>query len=222
LAQAGAAAVRIDTGYFFSSGSQAGMSGGTRASLAGAIVAPSFGYRQGRIVGERAAAKLRTFLVGGKERPAVTVGASENFALPRVAPQLREVNSYLGWFGGMSRPMPVTSLITKVPGTGALIDAVTSRVIKGSTGGPDAEERARSGSRVVAIAYEEGGAPLAEIHLEGVNGYTFTGEILAWGAMTAAAGGLQAPGALGPVDGFGLEVLEAGCAEAGIAAVASS
>ena len=44
--------------------------------------------------------------------------------------------------------------------------------------------------------------------------------MLAWGAGTAAAGGLQGTGALGPVDGFGLEALERGAAEAGIARVA--
>jgi hypothetical protein len=50
----------------------------------------------------------------------------------------------------------------------------------------------------------------------GVNGYTFTGRILAWGAGRAADGGLRGTGALGPVDGFGLDELTAGCAEAGI------
>ena len=57
---------------------------------------------------------------------------------------------------------------------------------------------------------------LAEVHVAGANGYTFTGEILAWGAMRAADGGLQGAGALGPVDGFGLEALQEGCAGAGL------
>ena len=55
------------------------------------------------------------------------------------------------------------------------------------------------------------------MHLTGVDGYTFTGRMLAWGAERAAAGGLQGTGALGPVDGFGLEALTDGCAQAGIA-----
>ena len=46
-----------------------------------------------------------------------------------------------------------------------------------------------------------------------------TAGFLAWGAQTAAAGGLQGAGALGPVDAFGLDELERGCAEAGIARV---
>jgi hypothetical protein len=52
--------------------------------------------------------------------------------------------------------------------------------------------------------------------VKGVNPYDFTAAILAWGAQTAAAGGLQGTGALGPVDGFGLEALVRGCSEAGI------
>ena len=52
--------------------------------------------------------------------------------------------------------------------------------------------------------------------MTGVDGYTFTGRILAWGAERAAAGGLQGTGALGPADGFGLEALVEGCRQAGI------
>jgi hypothetical protein len=88
--------------------------------------------------------------------------------------------------------------------------------VKGSTGGPDAAARAKGGSHIVAIAYDDGGRELSEVHVTGVDGYSFTGRILAWGAERAAAGGLSGPGALGPVDGFGLEQLGQGCAWAGI------
>ena len=104
----------------------------------------------------------------------------------------------------------------KVPGVETVLGAATDRFVKGSTGGPDAEERARSGSHIVAEAFDAGGNKLGETHLTGVDGYSFTGEILAWGAERAAQGGLRSVGALGPVDGFGLEELEAGVAEAGI------
>jgi hypothetical protein len=73
---------------------------------------------------------------------------------------------------------------------------------------------------VLAEAYDAAGTRLADIRLEGTNGYDLTAGFLAWGAQTAAAGGLQGTGALGPVDGFGLDALEKGCAEAGIARVA--
>ena len=49
-----------------------------------------------------------------------------------------------------------------------------------------------------------------------MDGYTFTGRVLAWGAQRAAEGGLQGTGALGPVDGFGLVALTDGCRWAGL------
>ncbi len=110
----------------------------------------------------------------------------------------------------------VGSVAFKVPGLEGLYGAATDRFVKGSTGGPDAEERARSGSHIVGEAFDASGTRLAEAHLTGVDGYTFTGDILAWGAERAALGGLKAAGALGPVDGFGLEELEKGAAEAGL------
>jgi len=79
--------------------------------------------------------------------------------------------------------------------------------------------RAKSSSVVIAEAFDPGGARLARARLEGGNAYDFTAGILAWGAQTAAAGDLRGTGALGPVDGFGLDALERGVAEAGIARV---
>ena len=218
LDRAGELATRIDVGYFITgSGS---MSGGTRASTLGAIAAPAFGFRDGRIQTERGAKRVRSFCVGSKELAGISVGSSEHFALPRVAPRLREVNAYLGWFGPASRAMQAlsagTSLAMKAPGVEKLWNAAGERFVQGSTGGPDAAERAKGGSHIVAIAYDAAGRELSEVHLKGIDGYTFTGRMLAWAAERAASGGLNGSGALGPVDAFGLEALVAGCAEAGI------
>ena len=219
LERAGKAATRIDTGYYILG--RAGMSGGTRASTAASMTEPVFAWRDGRIVTERAARRMRTFEVDGAERPAVSVGTSEHFGLPRFAPQLREVNSYLGWFGSMSRPMQafaaMGAAIGAVPGARNLINAAGGRFVKGSTGGPDEEALAKARSHVVAIAYDEGGRELAEVHVTGVDGYTFTARMLAWASSRIAADGLPVSGALGPVEAFGLRELEAGAAEAGIA-----
>jgi hypothetical protein len=170
--------------------------------------------------GERPARHARSFRVRDKERAAISVGGSEHFALPRVASQLEEVNVYLGWFGPASRAMPLLSLgghtLMKLPGVEGLWGAARNRLLKGSSGGPDAEERRRGGSHIIGIAYDSGGGQLSEVHLTGVNGYTFTGRILAWGAERAANGGLRGTGALGPVDAFGLRELERGCAEVGL------
>ena len=222
LHEAGKGATRVDTGYFITGSAGTGsMSGGTRASLAGTVGTPSFAWREGALRTERGAARVRTFrFPGGKDRPAISVGSSEHFALPRFHPGLREVNTYLGWFGGMSRVMQAASLagsaVFRVPGARAAYGAAAGRLVKGSSGGPDRGERARSGSHIVGIAYDAGGRQLSEVHLSGVDAYSFTGRILAWGAQRAAAGALKGTGALGPVEAFGLDVLEAGCAEAGI------
>ena len=53
LERAGELATRVDVGYFIT-GSGASMSGGTKASLVGAISEPAFAYRDGRIQTERA------------------------------------------------------------------------------------------------------------------------------------------------------------------------
>jgi short subunit dehydrogenase-like uncharacterized protein len=123
----------------------------------------------------------------------------------------------------MSRPLQAfalaTSVVSAVPGVRPLLSGLTERLVKGSTGGPDAEARAQSGSHYLAIARDSAGKALSEVHLDGPNGYTITGALLAWGAARAARGGLQGTGALGPADGFGLEELEAGCAELGITRV---
>ncbi len=224
LHEAGEDAVRVDTGYFFTGPSSGGeMSGGTRASLAGVIAEPAFAWRDGRVVTERGARRLRTFDVEGEQRPAVSVGTSCHFGLPRVAPQLREVNAYLGWFGPLSRVVQISaaggSLAMKVPGMRRLTAAATGRFVKGSTGGPDAQARAKTGSHFVAIAYDGSGAPLSEVHLAGLNGYDYTARLLAWGAVQASEGGLRGAGALGPVDGFGLESLQSGSNESGVARV---
>jgi short subunit dehydrogenase-like uncharacterized protein len=220
LERAGELATRVDVGYFIT-GSGASMSGGTRASMIGAITAPAFGYRDGRVQTERGAKRVRSFKVGSKDLSGVSVGSSEHFTLPRTAPRLREVNTYLGWFGPASRAMQgmsaCTSIAMKVPGVEGLWNAAGERFVQGSTGGPDAEARAKSGSHMVAIAYDAAGRELSEVHLKGVDGYTFTGRMLAWAAERAAGGGLRGTGALGPVEAFGLDQLVAGCAEAGIA-----
>src|SRR3954468_567129 len=214
LDRAGDGAVRVDVGYFISG--KADMSGGTMASTVSSIGAKGFAFREGSVQTERAARRVRGFDVGGRRRDAVSVGSSEHFGLPRLAPQLREVNVYLGWFGPMARPMQLLSLGMSAPGAGSLVEALGRRFVKGSTGGPDAEQRSRSGSHVVAIAYDSRGGELARSELTGVNGYTFTGRMLAWAADRAAGGLLRGTGALGPVEAFGLAELTEGCRWAGI------
>jgi len=230
LRDAGDRAARVEIGYFATvtprddnrrGGGGFAMSGGTKASVVEALTAPSFAFRDARIVTERGAKRIARFETRpGRWKPAISVGSSEHFALPRLAPGLRTVDVYLGWFGSAAKPMQVMSSLSspvlKLPGVAASSRKLAARAIKGSTGGPDEATRAASGSLLFANAYDSVGNELASVRLTGVNGYTFTGEILAWGAITAAGRGLQDTGALGPVDGFGLDVLEQGVREAGI------
>jgi short subunit dehydrogenase-like uncharacterized protein len=224
LREAGAGAARVEVAYFISGGAltSSAMSGGTRASAAGVMLERGFAWRGGRLVVERGARRARAFEVApGRSEMAISAAASEHFALPRLAPGLREVDAYLGWFGPLSRPMQALSVATTglglVPGVKPALQGLTARFVKGSTGGPDEAARARTGSIVLGRAYDAAGRQLSAVRLEGVNAYTFTGAVLAWGAQAAAAGGLRGSGALGPADGFGVDELEAGVAEAGIA-----
>jgi short subunit dehydrogenase-like uncharacterized protein len=223
LRDAGPAATAVRIGYFTKGGGLGGMSGGTRASAVGALIEPSFAFRDGRIVTERGARSVHEFDFGGRQKPGISVGTSEAFSLPRAFPNVRDVEVYLGWFGGASRPMQAFSLvgagIAKLPGATALVGAAAERFVKTSTGGPDESARAATGSRFAAEALSASGEVLADVRTEGVNGYTFTGDVLAWAAGRIAAGGSDGDGAMGPVEAFGLDALEAGVAECGISRV---
>jgi short subunit dehydrogenase-like uncharacterized protein len=223
LRDAGERATRVEIGYFVTGGGGGGVaSGGTRASALGIFIAPAFALRGGRLVTEPTARRVRAFDLGRRRATAVSVGGSEHLALPRVAPALRDVGVYLGVPGAPARGAQALSLGTavlgRVPGARDALGALLRPLAPGSTGGPDAEARARVGALVVAEACDARGTRLAAVRLRGVNPYDFTAAILAWGAQAAAQGGLRGTGALGPVDGFGLEALERGCAEAGTTA----
>jgi short subunit dehydrogenase-like uncharacterized protein len=224
LRDAGEAATRVEIGYFNPGTGAGSASGGTRASAAAVMLSRGFAWRGGQIVDERAGRHGRAFAVApGKGARAVSVASSEHFGLPRVHPTLRDVEVFLGWFGAASEPLRAVSAALepalKIPGAREGLQRLFGRVISGSTGGPDAAARAGSRSIVLAEAFDAGGARLASVRLEGGNVYDFTANVLAWGAETAVAGGLQGTGALGPVDGFGLDALVRGCAQAGIARV---
>ncbi|HEY0391650.1 MAG TPA: saccharopine dehydrogenase NADP-binding domain-containing protein [Solirubrobacterales bacterium] len=221
LRDAGDAASAVRIGYFMRGEmSPSGMSGGTRSSAAGAFLEPGYRWHEGRIATDRGAPRVHGFELSGRSRQAISAGSSEAFALPRIHPGLQEVDVYLGWFGAASRAISIARLgvsgATRIPGVKSALRRAFERSIRGSSGGPDAELRARSGSEVVAEALDPAGRVLSAAHLAGVDVYSFTGAIIAWAAEHAAAGALQGTGALGPVDAFGLDFLEQGVAEAGL------
>jgi short subunit dehydrogenase-like uncharacterized protein len=222
LRQAGADATRVEIGYFSIRGAGAAVSGGTQASSIGAVLDPSFAFRGGRIRTERTGARSRAFdVVPGQTRYALSVGGTEHFSLPAMFPALRDVDVLLGAAGPVAtRAMPAASLALatamRIP---PVRDFVRSRLdgrATGSSGGPDATARAASSSVIIARARSGNGAVLADVRLEGVNGYTFTAEFLAWAAVAAASGALKSTGALGPVGAFGVDALTAAVEAAGI------
>ena len=78
--------------------------------------------------------------------------------------------------------------------------------MQGSTGGPDAEARAKSGSHIVAMPTTPPAASY-EVHLTGVDGYTFTGRMLAWARTARPRAGWRERARSGPSTRFGLEEL---------------
>jgi short subunit dehydrogenase-like uncharacterized protein len=227
LRMAGDRAVRVDVGYLLTGRLGLGSaSSGTIASIGGLMLEPGFAWRDGRIVVERSAGRVGSLAVRGRRQLAVSIGGTEHFALPRIAPGLREVNVYLGGFGQLARAAPATSAlasaVSRLPGAGRAVAAAASGLARRSGRGPDESARSRSGSDVVAVAYDGSGGELATVLLEGPNSYTFTGRVLAWGARHAAEHGIDRTGALGPVDAFGLKALEAGVASAGFTRVQAS
>ena len=219
LREAGDEAVRVDVGYYALGAGSDGASAGTRASMVGITLDDHHAFRDGRLRPVRAAERVRTFPVRGKERPAFSLGGTEHFGLPAVFPSLREVNVYLGWFGPLTRPLQAGSLLgsyaTRVPGVRNVLQAAGERLM-GMAGGPAPGTTPGGISWIPAIAYDAAGRPLAEVHLSGVDGYAFTANFLAWAARRAASAGVEGTGALGPLEAFGLETLERGCAEAGL------
>jgi len=214
LEQAGAAAVRVDVGYYAFG---AGMSAGTRRSSVRFVLEDGHAFRDGAVRPARIAERVRSFTVRGKEREAAAVGGAEHFTLPAAYPRLLEVNVYLGWFGALARPLQVGSLAgslaMRLPGVrGALKAAGDALADLG--GGPD--EPGSGISWVVAEAYDAAGNRLAEVQLTGGEPYALTAGIMAWAARRAATQGVARAGALGPVEAFGLRALEEGCRDAGL------
>ncbi|MDP9398735.1 MAG: saccharopine dehydrogenase NADP-binding domain-containing protein, partial [Actinomycetota bacterium] len=131
LRAAGAAATRVDVGYFRTGAG--GVSGGTAASAAGVLLEPGFAWRSGRLQPERPGARTRVFpSLGGRSRRALSVGGSEHLTLPTLHPGLDTVGVYLGWAGpltplvaALSAPLAAAA---RLPVLRRGLDAVQARI----------------------------------------------------------------------------------------------
>ena len=215
LEAAGGRATRVDVGYYSLGGMVSSLSGGTRASLVGVTLADAHAYRDGRVRTVRSAERVRSFQVAGRSREAISVGGSEHFALPAVYPALREVNVYLGWFGPLSRPLQAGALVgeyvTRIPLARTTMRFWGERLV-GLLPDPSPGSTPGGSSWVVAEAYDTRADKLSSVQLTGVDAYEFTARFLAWAAQQP----IEGAGALGAIQAFGLEALEAGCASAGL------
>src|SRR4051794_2688069 len=208
-------AVRVDVGYYALGNGPTSMSSGTRESLVGVTLDDGHAYRDGRVRTTRPAERVRSFSVAGKRREAISVGGAEHFGLPASYPSLREVNVYLGWFGPLARPLQAGSfvgeLVRKVPLTTTAMRFAGERAL-GLVSGPEPGTTPGGRSWIAAEALDAAGRVLSEVHLAGVDGYAFTAGFMAWAAQQPMSG----VGALGPVEAYGLERLQAGAAAAGL------
>ena len=220
LRDAGPAATRVDVGYFSLGMGADGASAGTRESLVGATLNDNHAFRDGTVRTVRPAERVRTFDVKGKARSAISVGGAEHFTLPPAHAGLLEVNVYLGWFGPLAKPMQAGALAgtvaLKLPGVRSVLQAAGERLVS-LAGAPEPGTTPDTLSWIAAVAYDPAGEPLAEVHVTGTDAYDFTASFMAWAAQRAAGGNRpHVVGAAGPVEAFGLDALEEGCAEAGL------
>ena len=221
LARSGRKVHRLEVGYLISTGGRAQMiSRGTFRSAAGLLTERSFTWRDG-IRPEPAASRIRILKVGGLDCPAVAVGATEHYALPRLAGAgLSEVDVYFGRCTSATvlaqlacRAIPALLALPGARSVAAAIGTLAQRYVAEE---PDPGALARVSSHVLAIAYDASGAKLAQVSLECGDPYQLTADLLAWGAQRAAEHGVSGSGALGPVEAFGLDALAAGTREAGL------
>jgi len=216
LREAGESAARVDVGYFVSGRGRL-FSRGTLDSVLGIVGLPGYAFRNGALRDEPAGVRLRTFAVGGKPRPAVTIGGLEQFALPRLAPGLRTVDVHLGWFGPASGAVHAAGRLPTPPAVlGRVLGTLTAPVISRLPRDPAPEALAGARSTFVGEAFDAGGTLLHRTVLTGPEPYAITADLLAWGAGRALEHGVTGTGALDPVAAFGLDVLVGGGAAAGI------
>ena len=216
-------ATRLDIGYFIEGAF--GISSGTRASAAGVLLAPSYARRGGTLIERRSTGgRTREFDLGrGRTWKGLPVAGSEHIALPLTDPDVTDIEVWLGWAGRWTPAAAYagTALgaVAAVPGAGErTMRALRQRLGRTTGEGPDAAGRAAARTVVQAEAFDAVGRPLTTVRVEGPSPYDLTAELLAWGAAMAATRAVT-PGAHGPVDAFGLDALERGCADMGLIAV---
>jgi short subunit dehydrogenase-like uncharacterized protein len=221
LTEAGERAHRLDVGYSLDGVRGQGFSRGTLVSLLGMLLEPGFAWDGGRLVTEPAGSRAWRFDVAGRTRRGLSVGGTEHLTLPGLAPTLQEVGVYLDWFGPATalahRLAPVTPWLARLPGAPAGVTRLADLVGRRFAEAPTTSGQTRT--HVVAEVRDAAGHRVSRVQLAGPDPYAMTADLLAEGALRAAAGELRGAGALGPVQGLGLAELTAAAATAGLTRV---
>jgi short subunit dehydrogenase-like uncharacterized protein len=198
-------------------------SGGTAASAAGMVVERGMAFRGGRLVEERPGVRTWAARHDDHSWQGLSVGATEHWTMPRLNADLLDISVYLGWAAGRTeqaaKAAAVADAVSRLPGAKSTWNFIARRVVPGSTGGPDATERAKARTLAIAEARTLRGQVVSHVAVEGPSPYDLTAEILTWAAQEVIAGKLRDTGALGIVDAFGYEEAVKGCAELGLAEV---
>lgn len=220
LVDAGKRAHRVDVGYALDGTSGQAFSRGTLTSLVGVLLEPGFAWSRGRLATEAAGTRLWRFEANGRPRRGVSIGGSEHLTLPGLSPTLREVGVHLDWFGSMTavvhRLAPLSALVGRLPGARRPAQRLATLVGRRVDEAPSQATVQRATTSTVAEVRDRAGERVSRVELRGPEAYGFTAAMLAWGATTAAGGGVRGTGALGPVQAFGLAELTAGAAAAGL------
>lgn len=215
----GEIAARIDIGYF--TRGPMSMSSGTQASALASLGSTGYRFRGGVIEESSLGTEFREFtLVDGKKVGGISIGGTEQFALPAMTPSLLDVNVFLGWAGKWSKPITtvatLTQAINKIPGSAALTQRITQRAMAKTGEGPTGSDLYRGTSIAVARVRDLVSHPIETVQVEGPAPYPLTAELLAWAAAMALAGKVRGSGALDPIRAFGLGPFIAGCTAVGL------
>lgn len=220
---AGAPAHALRIGYF-ATGSvlTKGLSQGTRTTMADGLLLPITAYRDKQLIELRAACSVHAFGIRGRKRNSFLASGTEVLFLPQTYPQLSTVEVYNGWFPTLAHAVKTTSRISSAiarrPAVRRLVERINAATV-GPAGGPDAAERAKTRTHVVAEITNASGEIVAETHLEGPSIYDLTGALIAAAAEQLSIGRSRATGVVGPLEAFGTDGLHALCASVGLTTV---
>jgi short subunit dehydrogenase-like uncharacterized protein len=222
LHAAGERGVVTEIGYFATGSLKNGLSKGTRATSAEGAAHPSLVWRDGGLREERTGARVRVFDVRGRGKAAFLLSGTETMFLPQEFPQLKSVEVFNGWFPHLARlvgpSLRVSSFLNRSESGRRLVRWIGS-IGLAKAQNPDAEERSRTRTYVVARIRDAAGEVIAETHVEGPSIYTLTGELLAEAAILLHEGKGRTAGVVGPIQAFGPDLFEESCARVGLAPV---